>query len=389
MSYGNTSATYWFRLTIQNQTQQSLYLLLKIQDARLADVYSISANGKLQTWSAGVLRPFGRYSFQTNLPAMDLGTTPQQVYVRLKTPVMYAPMEIGVVKPIVNETHRVDLLFGIITGLLLAMAVYNLAFFFFVKDRLYLYYAGYIFFSAYLIVDTKGLTHEFLFHDNPLWFSETNVSASLMITFAWLFSIRFLNSRALSPVFHRWITFLALLGIALLPTEFFPDQPWVNNVYQVIHLTFSVSLLFGGIHIYLLGYKPAKYYVIAFGCFLTGYAIVTLAFAGILPANKFYTLYGILLLTTQDILRLEALGSYCTIYLSDNKKVVASRPIAYFEQQLDPVDFFRVHKSHLINLQKVERYVRGEGGSVILMDGSEIGVSRNTKQDLLGRLAIS
>lgn len=51
--------------------------------------------------------------------------------------------------------------------------------------------------------------------------------------------------------------------------------------------------------------------------------------------------------------------------------------------------FFRTHKSHIVNLNCVERYIRGEGGSVVLQDGTEIGVSRTAKAELLSRLRIS
>lgn len=100
------------------------------------------------------------------------------------------------------------------------------------------------------------------------------------------------------------------------------------------------------------------------------------------------TLDGILLLPVADVVRLEAFGNYTTLYLSNGKKIVASRVLGEFESMLDHPAFFRTHKSHIVNLNFVERYIRGEGGSVILQDGSEIGVSRTAKTALLDQLAI-
>lgn len=101
------------------------------------------------------------------------------------------------------------------------------------------------------------------------------------------------------------------------------------------------------------------------------------------------TIEGIILLPLSDIIYVEAMRSYAQFHLSNGKKIIASRPIGDFEDVLPDPTFFRIHKSHTVNLNYVERYIRGEGGSVVLQDGSEIGVSRTAKTELLRRLQIS
>ena len=101
------------------------------------------------------------------------------------------------------------------------------------------------------------------------------------------------------------------------------------------------------------------------------------------------TMEGVLLLPIADIIRLEALGSYCTIFLTQQKKIVASKSMSEFEPLLDKSDFIRVHKSHIVNVAFVERYVRGEGGTLIMPDGAEVCVSRSMKTELLERLNIA
>jgi two-component system, sensor histidine kinase LadS len=56
---------------------------------------------------------------------------------------------------------------------------------------------------------------------------------------------------------------------------------------------------------------------------------------------------------------------------------------------LDKNDFLRIHKSHIVNINFVERYIRGEGGMVIMPDGAEVSVSRTMKAELLEKLNIS
>ena len=100
------------------------------------------------------------------------------------------------------------------------------------------------------------------------------------------------------------------------------------------------------------------------------------------------TVEGVLLLPIPDIIRIEALGSYCSIFLTNNKKIIASKNLAEFEPLLDKTEFLRVHKSHLVNISFVERYIRGEGGMVVMSDGAEVSVSRTMKAELLERLNI-
>jgi two-component system, sensor histidine kinase LadS len=101
------------------------------------------------------------------------------------------------------------------------------------------------------------------------------------------------------------------------------------------------------------------------------------------------TTEGVLWIPMQDIVRLEAMRSYCSIYSTNGKRIVAAYPLSDFEKQLDSVDFMRVHKSHVVNVNQIQEYIRGDGGSLVLKDGSTVSVSRTAKAALLERLAMS
>ena len=100
------------------------------------------------------------------------------------------------------------------------------------------------------------------------------------------------------------------------------------------------------------------------------------------------TAEGVLFLPVADIIRAEAAGSYSTIYLTGKQKLMTSKNLTELEEMLDSGDFCKVHKSHLVNLRYVSKYIRGEGGILVLTDGSEIDVARRKKEELLARLAV-
>jgi two-component system LytT family response regulator len=56
------------------------------------------------------------------------------------------------------------------------------------------------------------------------------------------------------------------------------------------------------------------------------------------------------------------------------------------ESMLEFPQYFRAHKSHLVNLNHVDRYIRGQGGYLVLKDGTQIPVARTQKSDLMQML---
>lgn len=92
---------------------------------------------------------------------------------------------------------------------------------------------------------------------------------------------------------------------------------------------------------------------------------------------------GMFFVPLNDILWLEADNNYTTLHLSSGAKLLTSRAIGEYEDILSTLDFFRIHQSTIINLQHLQEYVRGEGGSVILVNGQELEVSRRRKADLM------
>lgn len=98
------------------------------------------------------------------------------------------------------------------------------------------------------------------------------------------------------------------------------------------------------------------------------------------------TLHGYLFVDIKDVVRCESDNTYTTFFLKDKRKVLVSRTLKDVEGILDSYGFYRVHNSHLINLDCVIEYLKGEGGQVKLNDGSIVDVSRRRKEGFLGEL---
>lgn len=100
------------------------------------------------------------------------------------------------------------------------------------------------------------------------------------------------------------------------------------------------------------------------------------------------TLEGLVFIEVNEIIRCEAEGNYTHIFFTDKRKsLLTTRKIKEFEELLADYDFFRVHRSHLINLNEIEKYHKGQGGYVVMTDGSSIDVARRKKDDFMAHLS--
>jgi two-component system LytT family response regulator len=94
---------------------------------------------------------------------------------------------------------------------------------------------------------------------------------------------------------------------------------------------------------------------------------------------------GFEVIQVKDIVRCQANDNFTDFYMANGSKILICRTLKFYEDILIDFDFLRVHKSHLINLQQVKKYIRGKGGQVVMADNSVVDVSPLKKQELLNK----
>ncbi|WP_338768347.1 LytTR family DNA-binding domain-containing protein [Bernardetia sp. ABR2-2B] len=94
----------------------------------------------------------------------------------------------------------------------------------------------------------------------------------------------------------------------------------------------------------------------------------------------------IYLVAIDEIVRCESNGNYTSFYLTEKRIITISQSIKVFEQMLPTSIFYRVHRSHLINLNFFEFLDKKDGGTIHLKDGSLLPIAIRRKEDLLERL---
>jgi len=96
----------------------------------------------------------------------------------------------------------------------------------------------------------------------------------------------------------------------------------------------------------------------------------------------FPTANGLTFANPDHIIRCEADGAYTKIYF-ENSQLIVSKNIKILEDALLRFGFFRVHKSHLINLSHLTEYIKGNGGIAVMTDGSHVEVAKRKRESFL------
>ncbi len=92
---------------------------------------------------------------------------------------------------------------------------------------------------------------------------------------------------------------------------------------------------------------------------------------------------GLIFVTTSDIIYCEAESNYTNVVLGNGKKIVVSKVLKDIDETLSGPDFYRIHNSFLININEISKFVRGDGGYVVMSNGTTVGISRSRRQEFM------
>lgn len=98
------------------------------------------------------------------------------------------------------------------------------------------------------------------------------------------------------------------------------------------------------------------------------------------------TMEGLQMVSVDTIISCASDGNYTIFLLKNKQKIMASRTLKDIEEMLEEYSFLRVHHSYMVNLNEINKYIKGEGGYLIMSDESTVDVSRSRKEMLLKKL---
>ncbi|MBK8955940.1 MAG: response regulator transcription factor [Saprospiraceae bacterium] len=90
---------------------------------------------------------------------------------------------------------------------------------------------------------------------------------------------------------------------------------------------------------------------------------------------------GLVFVQTTNICYCKAESNYTFVVLADGKRILVAKTLKEIDETLSGKDFFRVHNSYLVNINHIQKFVRGDGGYIVMPDKTEITISRSKKDE--------
>lgn len=295
---GFTESVWWARVTFRNDAsaERQLYLRQTYPLIDYLDVYEQVGEGQWRTHKTGDRRPFGARDiahrdlvFPLRVPARsDL-----VVYLRYQS---QGPIDISLSlyssPELLESLSREQLAYGIYYGCVVMLLVWSSLLFIAVRDKAFLAYFTYVAtFGLYMLIH-NGLAYQYLWPESPRWGNTSLVALINIVLLAALqFSRMILHAKDFTPrldLAARSLQFTALLLLA--GTPFVPYAQLIAPVTLLVLISVVFMLLLGIVSV-VLGSRPGRLYVIAWGSFLGGSVVFLLKTFGVLP-HTFFTQNG-------------------------------------------------------------------------------------------------
>lgn len=293
-NFGFSRSAWWVRLEVANASATALPLLLRQTYPLIdhLDAWIGDGAGGVRHVRTGDQQPFAsrelelrNFVFKVDVP--QGATVP--VFLRFASSgSMDISLDLFEPGALIAAVAAEQFAFGMYYGGFLALIVYNLIIFLAVRDKVFFWYLLYaVVFGLHFGVH-NGFSYQFLWPGSPSWANQSLVVLlALSLVFALQFTRGFLDARRMTPRMDRAAVLLQVLAMAVLAASFV--LPYARVVVPIAWVTVLVTalILVMGTRSLLSGYRPARYFMLAWAAMLlTVFAYMLKAF-GMLPHNVF------------------------------------------------------------------------------------------------------
>lgn len=324
-NFGLLKHPLWVKITITNQSN-SPELQLEFDQASFDSIgFYYLQNGKYRVNQSGVLFPFKsrmidyhKFIYDLNIPYNTTAT----YYVRIKSSQeIQLPILLAKKDTLISHDMLNNILFGIFFGIIIVMFFYNLFIYFTVRDSIYLYYVIYIIVVGLTQATIEGYGFQYLWPDSLFFAPRAFFLFTALVNITGLeFVRRFLNTSEFAPRITKIFYVLYLIyGTAIILT-FAGSYHIVYQILQVFAGVVSIVMLVVTIIIAKQGYRPAKFFLIAWIPLILGIIIYVLRDMDVIPYT-FISNYSITIGSSIEVILLSfALADKINILKAEKEK---------------------------------------------------------------------
>ncbi|HCW07149.1 MAG TPA: receptor, partial [Cytophagales bacterium] len=282
------NSSYWIKLVLYLPTTSEKFWLLEFYDQTIDSLtaYVPQPNGGYKKVQLGDHQRFKSRLFihkNFELPITSVPHSTSVYYFKIRSH-EFADMRVALrstsyfVYYALNEYY----LYGMFYGMILIISLYNFMVYLAIREIKFIYYICYIISVALYAMSYDGIGFQFLWPNQP-WFNDWAVGISLYLVILWslIFTKRFLSVRANAPMLNKVIKYVIIIRSAwfLISLIVFPKL----LSYRVLEIIPLSIIFFTGITVWRQGYRPARFFVIAYGVLFSGFFLRTLVYLNFIP----------------------------------------------------------------------------------------------------------
>jgi diguanylate cyclase (GGDEF)-like protein len=291
-NFGFTHSAWWVRFGVANTTGEDRHVMLR-QDYPLIDyldLWTPDRNGDWHHIATGDRTVFSTREFAHRDFIFDLDVPANSEVNFYARGASDGPVDLSFTlydaHALVATLSREQLAYGVYYGGFLVLVLYNFFIFLIVRDRAFFYYLLYATSYGLYFAIHNGLAFQFLWPNNPAWGNQSLlVMLALSLIFGLQFTRTFLDTASFARRLDRLAVALqALAGVGLV-ASFFAAYGVLILPLALLTVIVTIVIMTMGTLGLIMGYRPARYFMIAWGLLLVGVLAYMLKVFGLLPHN--------------------------------------------------------------------------------------------------------
>lgn len=300
-----SNSNFWLKFTINNQSNhQKLLMMIENSSLDNSELY-YQKNGVLYIQKISNNKNFSARKYKHQHAIFDLNLakgTEQTYYLKVNSSEqMFLPIYVGNDLKISAFLNNQDIFWGILIGILLVMILYNSFLYISTKDTSYIYYVLYTLFTLLTQITLSGHTFKYIFYDTPFLFHKALVVFPGLAGVTGVIFIRlFLQSKTRTPKLNHFFILSLVLYSSAVTARVIGFDLISYRLIDIAAIYTIIIIYIVAITITIQGYRPAKFFLIAWSGFFIGLIVFILKNSGILPYNTF-TNYSMQLGTALEV----------------------------------------------------------------------------------------
>lgn len=283
-----TDATYWIRIPVHHTTNTDKIWLLEFYDQTIdyVEAYIPQENGTYKTILQGDNQPFLNRTFRhKNFEILLNMKSDKVVYYYFKVRSHeFADLRIAFrsVNWFIYYALNEYFLFGTFYGMILIISLYNVLMYLAIREIKNIFYTFYILSVGAYAMGLDGIGFQYLWPNHPEW-NNYIIGTALysLIVWALVFTRRFLSTKANAPLLDKALMWMIIVRTLMFTGELFFYPQMLN--YRNLEIIPLSLIFYTGIKVWKEGYRPARFFVIAYGVLFFGFFLRTLVYFNFLP----------------------------------------------------------------------------------------------------------